>query len=132
MKEEKFNLEYPLQTKSPNIIWELISTASGLQKWIADEVIQDGDTLTFTWGQPWTDRDTKSSRILEKEKNRFIKMRWDYHEDEESYWELRIQASEITGNLVLLITDYAEPDDIGDLKELWASDLERLHQVSGL
>ena len=132
MKEEKFNLEYPLQTNSPNIIWGLISSASGLQKWIADEVTEDGDTFTFTWGQPWTDRDTKTSKILEKEKFHYIKMKWDYHEGDESYWEMRLEESEVTGNLVLAITDFAVPDDIVDLKELWVSDLERLHQISGL
>jgi len=64
----KLTIEYPLNTKSPNIVWGMISTAEGLQKWLADIVVTDGETMTFTWGHPWTDRDTKTSQILECDK----------------------------------------------------------------
>ena len=132
MTEQRINIEYPLQTKSVNIVWPLISNAAGLQKWIADSVTEQGDELVFTWGQPWTERDTKVSTVLSKEKNHYIRMRWDYHQSEEAFWEMRIEQSELTGNLTLLITDYGMPDELDDLHELWAKDLERLHNVSGL
>ena len=38
MAHKKITIEYPLTTKSPNIVWEMISTSSGLQKWMADYV----------------------------------------------------------------------------------------------
>ena len=44
---------------------------------------------------------------------------------------MRIEQSELTGNLNLLITDYADAEDIDDLNGLWDSNMERLHQVSG-
>ncbi len=56
MDKHKIVLEYPLQTKSENIVWQLIGTAEGLGKWIADYVTRDGDTMTFTWGEVWTQR----------------------------------------------------------------------------
>ena len=100
--------EYPLSAKSPKIVWEMISNAAGLQKWLADVVKQEGDLLTFTWGHPWTERDTKVSKLLELEKYSHIKMKWDYQEDDpEAYWEMRIEQSELTGQLNLLITDYS-------------------------
>ena len=133
---QKLTIEYPLNTRSPRIVWDMISNAAGLQKWIADKVIEEPDheTLTFTWGQPWTERDTKQSRILEKEKNSYIRMMWDYHEDTpEAYWEMRILESDETGHLTLMITDYAADDDEeADLRGIWDEDLERLHRVSGL
>jgi uncharacterized protein YndB with AHSA1/START domain len=132
MEEQKISIEYPLQTKSPNIVWGMISNAAGLQKWIADEVTEEEDRMIFTWGQPWTERDTKTSHIIEVEKFHYIRMKWDYHESEEAYWELRIEKSEMTDHLNLIITDYCKPDDIDDIRELWNNDLERLHQVSGL
>jgi hypothetical protein len=114
----------------------MISNAAGMQKWLADEVVEedDNETLTFTWGQPWTERDTKQSRILAKEKFNHIRMMWDYHEDTpEAYWELRIVQSDETGHLTLLITDYADDDDeAADLRGIWDDNLERLHRVSGL
>ena len=46
---------------------------------------------------------------------------------------LRIAQSKETGNLTLLITDYAADDDeAADLRGIWDDNLERLHRVSGL
>ena len=65
---QKLIIEYPLSTRSPKIVWDMISNAAGLQKWLADKVTESDDIMTFTWGHPWTDRDTKQSRVLEKQK----------------------------------------------------------------
>ncbi|MBP3259953.1 MAG: hypothetical protein J6M01_02520 [Prevotella sp.] len=131
---QKLTIEYPLSTQSPRIVWELISNAHGLQKWLADNVTEEADTLTFTWGHPWTERDTKQSRVIEKEKYSYIRLLWDYHEDTpEAIWEMRIEKSDLTDELNLLITDYAQDDEEeAELRELWDANLERLHRVSGL
>ena len=132
---QKLTFEYPLTTRSPRIVWDVISNAAGLQKWLADKVIEgDRNTLIFTWGQPWTERDTKQSKILEIEKLDHIRMLWDYHEDTpEAFWELRIVESKETGHLTLMVTDYASDDDeASDLEGIWEDNFERLHRVSGL
>ncbi len=131
---QKLTIEYPLSTQSPRIVWELISNAHGLQKWLADNVTEEADTLTFTWGHPWTERDTKQSRVIEKEKYSYIRLLWDYHEETpEAIWEMRIEKSDLTDELNLLITDYAQDDEEeAELRELWDANLERLHRVSGL
>ena len=131
---QKLTLEYPLSTKSTRLVWDMISNAAGLQKWLADQVVEGEDTMTFTWGHPWTERDTKTSRILEKEKMNYIRMLWDYHEDTpDAYWEIRIAESDLTGMLSLQITDYAADDDEEeDLRGIWDDNFERLHRVSGL
>ncbi len=132
MQKQILKKEYPLSAKSSKIVWDMISNAAGLQKWLADVVIENGEEMTFTWGHPWTERDTKVSRVLELEKYSHIKLKWDYQEDDpDAYWEMRIEQSELTGNLNLLITDYADPEDIEDLKGLWDANMERLHRVSG-
>ena len=130
---QKLTLEYPLSTKSTRLVWDMISNAAGLQKWLADQVVEDEQSMTFTWGHPWTERDTKKSRILEKEKMNYIRMLWDYHEDTpEAYWEMKIMESDLTGMLSLLITDFAVDDDEeNDLRDLWDANFERLHRVSG-
>ena len=131
---QKLTIEYPLTTKSPKLVWDMISNAAGLQKWLADKVIEENDTMTFTWGQPWTERDTKQSRILDIEKFDHIRMLSDYHEyTPYAYWEKRLEQSDLTGHLNLLITDYAADDDEeADLRGIWDDNLERLHRVSGL
>ncbi len=131
---QKLTIEYPLTTQSPKIVWEFISNAHGLQKWLADKVTETDDTMTFTWGKPWTERDTKQSRVLEIEKYNHIRLLWDYHQHTpDAYWEMRIEKSDLTENLNLLITDYAADDEEeADLRDLWDANLERLHRVSGL
>ena len=43
------------------------------------------------------------------------------------------EQSDLTGELSLLITDYAADDDEeADLRGIWDDNLERLHRVSGL
>lgn len=130
---QKLTLEYPLSTRSTRLVWDMISNAAGLQKWLADQVVEAEDSMTFTWGHPWTERDTKTSRILEKEKMNYIRMLWDYHEDTpEAYWEIRIAESDLTGMLSLQITDFAADDDEEeDLRGIWDDNFERLHRVSG-
>jgi uncharacterized protein YndB with AHSA1/START domain len=131
---QKLTFEYPLNTRSPKIVWDLISNAHGLEKWLADKVIEENDTMTFTWGQPWTERDTKTSRIIDVEKFAHIRLLWDYHEETpEAIWEMSIETSDLTGEVILHVTDYAADDEeADDLRGIWDDNLERLHRVSGL
>jgi hypothetical protein len=46
--------------------------------------------------------------------------------------EMRIEKSDLTHHLNLLITDFADDDDVDGLKILWESNLDRLHRASGL
>ena len=110
MGKQRIDIEYPLKTKSPNIIWEQISNAHGLERWLADHVTEEDGIFTFTWGEPWTQQDM----------------------DDDAYWEMRIEKSDLTHHLTLLITDFAEDDDAEGLRILWESNLDRLHRASGL
>ena len=133
MGKQQINIEYPLTTESPNIIWEQISSAHGLERWLADHVTEDEGVFTFTWGEPWTEQDIRKALLIEYVKYDHIRLKWEEdEEDDESYWEMRIGQSELTHHLNLFITDYAEDDDVDGLKILWESNLDRLHRASGL
>ena len=134
MGKQKIDIEYPLATKSPAIIWEQISSAHGLERWFADHVSEEDGIFTFTWGEPWTEQDIRQAHVVEAQKFERIRLKWDYEdeEDDESYWEMRIEKSDLTHNLNLMITDFAEDDDVDGLKILWESCLDRLHRASGL
>ncbi|MGN1262593.1 MAG: START-like domain-containing protein [Prevotella sp.] len=132
MEKRKVTIEYPLETKSPSIIWQLISTAEGLQKWIADYVSESDGKMTFTWGEAWTEQDTKTSQLIAREKNSRIRMKWEHDSNDASFWEMRIDKSELAGHLTLIITDFAEDGDKDYLHDLWHDNLRRLHLISGL
>ena len=131
MGKQRIDIEYPLNTKSPNIVWEQISSAHGLERWIADHVTEEDGVFTFTWGEPWTEQDVREAHVLESATNDHIRLKWD-EEDDDTYFEMRIAKSELTHQLNLLITDFADDDDVDGLKILWESMLDRLHRASGL
>ena len=131
MGKQKIDIEYPLAIKSPALIWEQISSAHRLERWFADHVNEEDGVFTFTWGEPWTEQDIREAHVLESVVNDHIRMKWD-EEDDDSYFEMRIDKSDLTHQLNLLITDFAEDDDVDGLKILWESMLDRLHRASGL
>ena len=135
MGKQRIDIEYPLTTKSHNIVWELISSAHGLERWLADRVEECDGEFIFTWGDPWTQQDVRKAQLIEYVKYSHIRMKWedDYAEgDEDSYWEIRVGQSELTWHLTLLITDFAEDDEADSLRILWESNLDKLHRASGL
>ena len=135
MGKQKIDIEYPLAIKSPALIWEQISSAHGLERWFADHVVEDGGVFTFTWGEPWTEQDVRQAHIVEKQNLERIKLKWDYDDEddnEDEYWEMRIDKSDLTHHLNLMITDFADDDDVDGLRILWESSLDRLHRASGL
>ena len=87
--------------------------------------------FTFTWGEPWTEQDIREAHVLESVVNDHIRLKWD-EEDDDTYFEMRIAKSDLTHQLNLLITDFADDDDVDGLKILWESMLDRLHRASGL
>ena len=132
MGKQKIDIEYPLATTSPAIIWEQISSAHGLERWFADHVNEEDGVFTFTWGEPWTEQDVRRAHLIESVKYDHIRLKWDEDDDEEDYWEMRIGQSDLTGHLNLLITDFADDDDADGRRILWESNLDRLHRASGL
>lgn len=132
MKKEKVSIEKELKSRSANIIWPLISTAAGLEKWVADEVINKGDRLQFTWGEVWQPHEIRTARILERVKNSHVRYCWDNDTDEDAYWELEMRKSEITDDYILIITDFALPEDVDGLEDLWEINLNKLRHRTGL
>ena len=131
--KKKLYIEYPLATKSHNIVWEQIGTIHGLGRWLADRIDELGDNvIALTWGQEWGDHHTLEARIVECRKNDRIRLQWLNEEDPDAFWGMRIGKSELTGELCLCVDDYALAEDVDDLHDLWDGNMERLHRVSGV
>ena len=132
MSKTKIVVEYPLNSKSASIVWGLIGNAHGLGKWIADYVDENDGVLTFKWGEVWTQQDIRTSKIIEIRENSHIRLKWDVNVSDEDYWELRIEKSDFSGNINLIITDHVDDDDVDYMRGVWDDNIERLHRVSGL
>lgn len=132
MKREKINIERELSSTSANIIWPLLSTPSGLSKWIADEVKNDNGVLTFTWGSRDGHTDSRQAEVVESKKYDHIRYRWLSDDFAGTYWELRLEKGDITDDYILSITDFAPEDDHDLVEEIWDNNLERLHRNTGV
>jgi len=123
---KKFELEYVLQA-SQKVIFDRLSSASGLSEWFADDVNQKGKVYTFFW-----DGSEQQAELLSKKDNRLIRFHWLYSEDDESFFEFRIEIDALTNDLSLIITDFAEEDEIDESIELWDSQISELKHVLGI
>lgn len=126
-EKTKYELEFPIQV-SPNLLYQYISTPSGLSEWFADNVNSRGEVYTFIW-----EGSEEQAKLLTKKSDEKIKLRWleDDEEDESYFFEMRIQVDEITKDVSLMITDYAEEGEIDEGKMLWENMVSDLKQVVG-
>lgn len=132
MEKEKLYIERELKSSSQPIIWNLISTPEGLSRWIADKVQLEGENLTLTWNKPDGNDKTMKARVVAMAKNHFFRFQWEDESEPEAVIELRMEKSEITNDHFLCITDYALPDEVEQLEDLWEEDFARLRQNTGL
>ena len=117
-----------LKAGSSNVIWNIISTPSGLGTWFADKVSVQNKRFTFRWGKT----EIREADLINCRTNSFVRFHWLDDEDRKSYFELKIIHNELTEDLMLEITDWAETGETDDVKDLWDSDIEKLRRVSGL
>ncbi|MBB3122644.1 MULTISPECIES: START-like domain-containing protein [Mesoflavibacter] len=121
----KYELEFPIHA-SPSLIYQYISTPSGLSEWFADNVNSRGELFKFIW-----DGAEEQAKLLTKKSGERVKFRWLDDEDDPYYFEIRIQVDEITKDVSLMITDYAEEDEVEEAKMLWTNQISDLKQVLG-
>lgn len=132
MTLQKLEIEQALKSKAPAIIWNLISTADGMTRWLADTVTQEGDMLTFHWGHEWDHNEQRTAHITYKKKQHAIRFVWMDETAPEFYVELKMQRSDITNDFVLSITDFAEDGDMEWLQSIWERNFKRLERTGVL
>jgi len=123
----KFEIEFPIQA-SPQLLYQYISTPSGLSEWYSDNVNSRGELFTFIW-----DDSEEEAKLLSKKAGERVKFKWLEDEDDDvSYFEIRIQVDAITKDVSLMITDFADDDEEADeAKMLWENQISSLKQVLG-
>lgn len=121
----KFELEFPIQASS-QLLFQYISTPSGLSEWFADNVNLRGDLFTFIW-----DDSEEQAKLLTKKNSERIKFKWVDDDDTNSYFEIRIQVDGITKDVSLMVTDFSEEDEVEETKMLWNNQISDLKKVLG-
>ena len=121
----KYEMEFPIHV-SPSLLYQYISTPSGMSEWYADNVNSRGQLFTFIW-----EGSEEQAKLLGKKTGERIKFRWLDDEDTDYFFELRIQVDDITKDVSLMITDLAEEDEVEEGKMLWENMVSNLKHVLG-
>jgi uncharacterized protein YndB with AHSA1/START domain len=123
--KKKFELEFSMNT-SPKLLFPRLSTPGGLSEWFADNVMIRGNIYSFVW-----------DGNIQKAEQKYIRenqvVRYEWLEDKgNTYFEFRLKTDELTGELALIVTDFADSDEKEDVEDLWDSQITRLKHCIGL
>tara|TARA_Y100001968_G_scaffold277311_1_gene272081 strand:- start:4931 stop:5332 length:402 start_codon:yes stop_codon:yes gene_type:complete len=120
----KYELEFQIRS-SVSILFNCLSTPSGLSEWFADDVNCNRKIYTFIWGDAEQD-----AELITSSKNYLVKFRWlDF--PEKTFFEFKIEIDGITNDVVLKVTDFAEEDEVEEGKDLWTSQINTLMKNLG-
>lgn len=122
-----YSLEFDFQA-SPQLLFQYLSTPSGLSEWFADNVNSRGEDFVFIW-----DDSEEEAKMIQSKNNERVRFQWinDEEDSEDYYFEFKIQVDEITKDLSLIISDYSDDDEVEESKLLWRSLIADLKQVLG-
>lgn len=125
MAKEKFTLEYNMKSTPVAMLWAYIATENGLKEWFADKVTMQGKEVILDWNVS-----EQVMVIVGMRNDKFIRYRWQEDTDK-TYFEFKISTTELSGTSILTITDFAEPEDLEEAKELWNYQIEILQRQLG-
>lgn len=125
-KYKKLVLEYSVNS-AKHILFNYLSTSSGLAEWFADKIDERGDTMVFYW-----DEVQQSARLISLREDHSVRFSW-LDQPDALYFEFKIEMDEITGDLALIITDFCEDENaLQSAKLLWNSQIDDLFDVLGV
>jgi uncharacterized protein YndB with AHSA1/START domain len=123
----RYEIEFPINS-SPQLLYQYISTPSGLQEWFADNVNSRGEFFTFIWNDS-----QERARLASKKSGEKVKFKWvdDSSKDTEYFFELHILVDELTKDVSLMVVDFAEKEELGEAKQLWENQISDLKNLIG-
>jgi uncharacterized protein YndB with AHSA1/START domain len=124
----KYELEYTLNC-SPKVLFSRLSTPEGLSEWFADDVTLDDNLFSFHWNKT-----VFKARLTSLKENKLVRFDWadNVGDKETNFFEFRIIVHDLTGDLALMITDFAEEDEKEDAIYLWDTQINDLKRVLGI
>ena len=123
----KYSLEFPIKT-SVSLLYNRLSTPSGLSEWFADNVNIKNNILTFFW-----EGSEEEAIVLKKKKNVFIQYQWIEDNSKDKYFEFMIQIDPMTKDICLIVTDFAEDEyEKEEDIQLWIKQIENLKNAIGI
>lgn len=120
----KINLEYVINC-SLKVLFNRLSTASGLTEWFADDVKVKGKKYTFIW-----EGSEQTAEMTLRKENRLVRFSW-IDDEEDTYFEFKITQDELTGDVSLIVVDFADEGEQKESEGLWDTQISDLKHVLG-
>lgn len=121
----KFEMEFVIRA-SEDMVFEFVSTESGLSEWFCDDVTIRNGIFTFIW-----DGQEQQAKLVKELPPSYIRYQW-MDKNDGSYFEFKTQKDELTNDISLIITDFAsDKSDEDSARLLWNSQVDKLLHVLG-
>ncbi|SFE66133.1 MULTISPECIES: START-like domain-containing protein [Flavobacterium] len=123
----RYEIEFPINS-SPQLLYQYISTPSGLSEWFADNVNSRGEFFTFIWNDS-----EEKARLASKKTGEKVKFKWvdENSKDTEYFFELHILVDELTKDVSLMVVDFALKDEVDEATLLWENQISDLKHLIG-
>lgn len=129
--KHRFEREFSINA-SPRILFPYLASASGLAQWFCDDVrYETNQRLTMVW-----DKQDHYAEVTAERPGRSIRYVFlneqQQAQPDANYLDFCLEASRITHEVFLRVTDYSDHSSEQEQLELWEGLVERLReQVSG-
>lgn len=121
----KYELEYVIHS-STSILFEFLTSPSGLSEWFCDDVNIRNDIYTFFW-----DGSQQQARLIKFIEEKLVRYQM-VDKADGVYFEFRIERDELTNDISLIVSDFADSEDEkASSKLLWDSQIDKLLHVLG-
>lgn len=123
--KEKFEMEFYIKS-SPRILYNFISSPSGLSEWFSDDVNIKNGLYTFFW-----EDSQEQAKLLATKEFELMRFKWTVSDEDDTYFEMRIKIDELTGDVALIITDFAKKEELDEVQRLWDAQIHDLCKALG-
>lgn len=121
----KIELEYPLRS-STNILYQYISSPSGLQSWFADHVEVKNGIYIFRW----EDGTEATCEVIKNVTNKYIRFSV-LNGEKDEYLEFRVSQDAITDDVELVVTEFVNENEEENAISIWDSAVDELRHTIG-
>ena len=108
------------------MLYKFLSTPSGLSEWFADNVNSRGKKFVFIW-----DGSEETAVLVNKKTDKHIRFKWEEDEEADTFFEFKLETDDLTNDVSLIITDFADEDEIEEAQLLWESQVNSLLHAIG-
>jgi len=121
----RFELEYVVHS-SAQILFEFLTTPSGLSEWFCDDVNIRNGIYSFKW-----EENEQLARVVKLIEEKQVRFHW-VDKTDNSYFEFRIERDDLTNDISLIVVDFAETEEEkASSSLLWNSQVAKLMHVLG-